>query len=113
MAKRGSLRTNKRFVRLELGPGQALLLQDLGIPLGPLAQELADNLATGELGHGLDKGDATSEALVLGDARGHPVLDVPGLDLALRGGLDLDIGAGKLFVVAVKVSLLLPFFFMC
>ena len=79
---------------LHLGPGPARLLHLGRVALRPLAQELADNLAAGELGHGVDKGDAAGDALVLGDARGEPVLDVAGLDLALGDVLDLDVGAG-------------------
>lgn len=81
-----------------LGPAR---LFHLGrVALRPLAQELADNLAAGELGHGVDKGHAAGDALVLGDAGGDPVLNVAGLDLALGDVLDLDVGAGELFVVA-------------
>lgn len=72
-----------------------------GVALRPLAQEFADNLAAGELGHGVDKGDAAGEALVLGDARGEPVLDVAGLNFALGDVLDLDVGAGVFLVFAV------------
>ena len=82
-----------------------------GVALRPLAQELADNLTAGELGHGVDKGDAAGEALVLGDARGEPVLDVAGLDLALGYVLDLDVGAGVLFMFAVGRELARSFFF--
>lgn len=88
---------NASILKLGLFP---LLLQNLGVPLGPFAHQFAHNLATRKLGHLVDKRDTAGKALVLGDAGGHPVLDVAGCYFALGGGLERDVGAGRFVVVS-------------
>lgn len=79
----------------------SILLNLQRIPLRPLAHQLAHNLAARQLGHGVDKGHAAEEALVLGDALGEPVLDVLRGDAALGGVLNGDVCSWVFFVGAV------------
>lgn len=73
----------KKSLQLRPHRRRAILQHLLGIPLGPLLHQLADDLAAGQLGHLVDEGDAADQPLVLCDARGGPVLDVLGRDFAL------------------------------
>lgn len=62
---------------------RSILEHLLGISLRPLLHQLSDDLAAGQLRYLIDECDAAHEPLMLGHARGGPVLDVFGRHFAL------------------------------